>query len=101
MKTDDVEIALWVFVVLVALWIIIRTRLRARAAERSYRPAHRGIAHRMAGRQPPQEVGAEEELPPAMRPEDWIRSRRQFLLTFAALVLIVSLGVVSCLRGGL
>jgi hypothetical protein len=102
MTPEDIQVGLWLFVALIAVWIIARMRLRSREAMRSYRPAHRGIAHRMAGRKPPVEIAEEEEEEaPWMTPADWARNRRQFLLTFAALVLIVGLAVVSCLRGGL
>jgi hypothetical protein len=113
MHPNDIEHALWAFLVIIAVWIIFRLRRRAREADRSFREMEhrnsRGIAHRMAGKQPPSgflegAVGEDEdEDDQAQRAarRDWIRDRRQFLLTFVALVLIVILSIVSCIRGGL
>ncbi|MDA0655469.1 MAG: hypothetical protein O2912_03540 [Proteobacteria bacterium] len=122
MHPNDIEHALWAFLVIIAVWIIFRLRRRAREADRSFRQmgskmgrqTGRGIAHRMAGKRPPggflESAGGEDDddedededdqAQPSAR-HDWIKDRRQFLLTFVALVLIVILSIVSCIRGGL
>jgi hypothetical protein len=110
---NDIEYALWAFLVIVAIWIIFRLRRRAREAEQSFRKMRlqtgRGIMHRMAGKRPPvgvseaavSEDGEEDDQSQPSAKRDWVKDRRQFLLTFVALVLIVILSIVSCIRGGL
>ncbi|HAA93883.1 MAG: hypothetical protein CMM48_04735 [Rhodospirillaceae bacterium] len=97
---ENTEFAIWFFLGLVALWIIFRLRRRAREADNSFRSSHRRIARRLAGENPKFDADDEEEED-IVTQEDWRRGRQQVILCFVALVLIVSLSVVSCLRGGL
>ena len=103
---ENIERGLWVVLIIAAIWIIRRIRRRSKEADASYRSVSRGFAQRLAKKRPPHEVSLEDveedEKPKKhMTPEDWTRGRRQIILCFVALVLIVILSVVSCLRGGL
>jgi hypothetical protein len=102
----NIERGLWVVLIIAAIWIIRRLRRRSQEADASYRSVSRGFAQRLAKKRPPHEVALEdveeeEETRRHMTPEDWVRGRRQIILCFVALVLIVILSVVSCVRGGL
>ena len=103
---ENIERGLWVVLIIAAIWIIRRIRCRSKEADASYRSVSRSFAQRLAKKRPPHEVSLEDveedEKPKKhMPPEDWARGRRQIILCFVALVLIVILSVVSCVRGGL
>ena len=103
---ENIERGLWVVLIVVAIWIIHRIRRRSKEADSSYRSVSRGFAQRLAKKRLPHEVSLEdmeedEEPKKHMTAEDWARGRRQIILCFVALVLIVILSVVSCVRDGL
>ena len=105
-NSENIERGLWVVLIVVAIWIIHRIRRRSKEADSSYRSVSRGFAQRLAKKRLPHEVSLEdmeedEEPKKHMTAEEWARGRRQISLCFVAVVLIVILSVVSCVRGGL
>lgn len=103
---ENIERGLWIVVIIAVIWIIRRIRGRSKEADASYRSVSRGFAQRLAKKHLLHEVTLEDveeegNLRKRMTPKDWARGRRQIILCFVALVLIVILSVVSCVRGGL